>query len=1241
MLRRMQPAAVLPQQLGSIGPYLLLEQLGVGGMGVVYRARHSGTGQFVALKTVRLPDAAMMRGLRREIHALGQLCHPGVVRVVAEGVEDGLPWYAMELLEGTTLRQLWASWWREGAGELPAAGRLSESLLLVRRICTALGYLHGEGIVHRDLKPDNILVLPSGQPVLMDFGLVSAFGGARSRESLDVGGTMEGSSGYMAPEQISGDLVDARADLYALGCILYELVTGRPVFPGEGWDVLRQHLTELPSPPSRWVRDVPPALEELLLRLLEKQPRDRLGYASDVSAVLASLGSTGDDGGGPPQRAYLYRPDFVGRQPLMQEVERALDEARWGQGHCVLLGAESGAGKTRLAMELATVANRRGFRVITGEGLPLEVAATAGTSARGAPLHPFRPLLQAVADHCRAAGAQASQSLLGEHGPLLALYEPSLARLSPRAVAEPAELPAQEARQRLLGSFTRVLAAFAAEQPLMLVLDDLQWADELSLAVLEHLQRGELACLPLLVLGTWRPEEENESLRRLLEAPGLTRAKLERLDAKSVATMVCGMLALRTPPRAFVQYLAHQSEGNPFFVAEYLRTAVDEGLLRRDATGIWQVTERGVALDRLEQALPLPGSLRELLGRWVSGLRPGARELLERAAVLGREFDGALLLPERPGDDARQLEALEALRVRSVLEEAGEGRLRFAHDKLREITYESTQPEARRHLHAEAARAIESRYMGTDTLPQLYGALAHHWATAQAEEKAFHYLEQAARHALRMSANVEAADHLQRALAMDAQRREERTPGHHRATWEYLLGEAFFGLGDLARAQEHLHQALRLLGQPLPGKKPAWGGMLLGQMTRQAAHLLRSEPAVEAKPSEQETLRVAALATSRLCECYYFSQDMLAVSASALRAVNLAERAGRRGEVRRQYAQLGYMAGLARLHPLARHYFRLAREGGSAAGELAGIATALWYESSYEVTFARWSHAAQRADEAIQLLARLGSQGDLQIARTLRAHADYYTGHFEASLPRFEEIRESGREWSNMQYEAWGLYSLARSLIPLGRLDEALVRLQEARALLARQEDQASSVICHGLMATTHLYRGEWELAGQMADDVMRLTQGAQPTAFTEGKGYEGAALILLSAWEREFAQRGSAGASSTLTQQAREAVARLEQCARMFPLVRPAALRCTGLLQWLSGNTARAGAAWRESLASAHELGMPYDEALARLELARHSAPTTSEAQAHLLRATELFSLMRCTWHLREVEFIRQKTPN
>jgi eukaryotic-like serine/threonine-protein kinase len=164
-----------------IGPYELLETLGRGGMGVVYRARHVETGEAVALKTVRVPSAALLQGLRREIHALARLRHPGIVRIVDEGVDEGVPWYAMELLEGVTLRrhadsggsdgaqqtatlhsQSEAAWW---TGELSGAARASgprlrqrAALTLVRRLCAPLAYLHGEGLVHRDLKPDNILI---------------------------------------------------------------------------------------------------------------------------------------------------------------------------------------------------------------------------------------------------------------------------------------------------------------------------------------------------------------------------------------------------------------------------------------------------------------------------------------------------------------------------------------------------------------------------------------------------------------------------------------------------------------------------------------------------------------------------------------------------------------------------------------------------------------------------------------------------------------------------------------------------------------------------------------------------------------------------------------------------------------------------------------------------------------------------------------------------------------------------
>jgi len=293
-------------------------------MGVVYLARHRATGEEVAIKTVRLRRQGLLHRIRREVHALARIRHPGLVRIIATGLLDGLPWYAMEPLRGATLhdvlRRSRADAGRHPAGPPTLAGRESGAdfvlawehaeaagpvvdgttatvvggpypspgdtaadasgldggegatfvgipapltsgpeppdpteigpeagepgwggrfavsgeertrfLTLIARLCRSLAYLHGEGIVHRDIKPRNVIIRPDGTPVLLDFGLASYFGVA-GRESLEVGGKVEGTPEYMSPEQVRGELVDARADLYAVGCILYEGLTGRVPF---------------------------------------------------------------------------------------------------------------------------------------------------------------------------------------------------------------------------------------------------------------------------------------------------------------------------------------------------------------------------------------------------------------------------------------------------------------------------------------------------------------------------------------------------------------------------------------------------------------------------------------------------------------------------------------------------------------------------------------------------------------------------------------------------------------------------------------------------------------------------------------------------------------------------------------------------------------------------------------------------------------------------------------------------
>jgi eukaryotic-like serine/threonine-protein kinase len=729
----------------AIGPYRVLSVLGRGAMGAVYRARHVQGGRLVALKTVEIHTEALVPTIRREVHALARLRHPGIVRILDSGSDRGVPWYAMELIKGATLRQYWTS-----LG--PAAG--PRRLGVFHGLCQALAYLHGEGLVHRDLKPDNVLVRADGTPVLVDFGVASDFGGKASRESLALEGTSAGTPLYMAPEQIRGESLDARVDLYALGCMIYELLTGQPPFTGSAWEVRQGHLERAPEPPSRLARDASPEMDELVLRLLAKDPRRRIGYAADVAAALEAMGSPPEARVAAPEaHAYLYRPGFAGRRCALEALGEALARLEARVGGIALVGGESGVGKTRLAMELCRDARRRRVRVLTGECVPPATVADAD----GGPLHAFAKPLQAIADRCRERGELEAQRVFGRWGRVLAAYEPSIAGLQGlEAGVEPAELAAPAARLRLYGGLTETLGAFAADRPLLVVLDDLQWADELTLGYCQFLLRtGGLLKRAVLLVGTYRTEEAGPALNEAAASRAVLHVPLDRLEEEDVGSMVADMLALEHRPQLFVRFLARHSEGNPFFVAEYLRTAVAEGVLYRAEDGRWQVseTDAAVSTEALYERLPLPCSLRELVGRHLGSLSSEARALAEAAAVLGREVDTSLLARVSGHADGGASAAAELLR-RQVLEAAGAGSLRFLHDKLREVAYDRIEPARRRALHQEAAHALEASF-GTGA-EEHAALLGQHWERAGAALRARACYLTAARASVRQYAHQDA-----------------------------------------------------------------------------------------------------------------------------------------------------------------------------------------------------------------------------------------------------------------------------------------------------------------------------------------------------------------------------------------------------------------------------------------------------------------------------------------------------
>jgi serine/threonine-protein kinase len=268
-----------------IGPFIIGRQLGAGGMGVVYRATYTETGRDVALKVLPpglIGDDKIRARFEREIGILKKLSHPNIVRYFGGGTHEGQRWYAMELIDGGAVSQL-----------LKRRGRLTpeQTIEAGRQICAALEHSHNAGIIHRDLKPGNLFITSKGRIKLGDFGI------ARDTEAspLTAVGKTVGTYAYMAPEQIRGSAVITRkTDLYAVGCLLYELLTGQTPFLADNpAEMLLAHMESEPFPVRAKCPTCPPALDQLIMRLLEKEPDDRpfdaLAVHTELTEIAAAL----------------------------------------------------------------------------------------------------------------------------------------------------------------------------------------------------------------------------------------------------------------------------------------------------------------------------------------------------------------------------------------------------------------------------------------------------------------------------------------------------------------------------------------------------------------------------------------------------------------------------------------------------------------------------------------------------------------------------------------------------------------------------------------------------------------------------------------------------------------------------------------------------------------------------------------------------------------------------------------
>ncbi|MDC0742749.1 ATP-binding sensor histidine kinase [Polyangium mundeleinium] len=689
-------------------PFEITETLHEGRGTLVLRGVRTADDLPVILKVLdpRRSRPRDLERLKREYEIGRQLDLPTIVRPLALETHEGMPALVLEDFGGQSLDHF-----------LGAPLPIERFLDLAVRIAAAVGALHRRGIIHKDLKPQNILVNAStGQLKLADFGL--AVCSSRERQAARSPSLIEGSLPYLAPEQTGrmNRAIDSRADLYALGVTFYEMLTGR--LPFEAADPLEWvhcHIARIPQPPGTWVPELPEALSALVMKLLAKMADDRYqtarGLAHDLERCLSEWRAKGrlepfvlaeHDVSGRfeiPQKLYGRGEEIAA---LLREFERVVGT---GSPELVLVSGYSGIGKSALVRELCKpIVRERGF-FVSGKFDPYKRDIPYSTIVQV-----VRELVLEILAESEEQIAPFRERLMGALGINAQLIVDVIPQVELVIGRQPpvAELPPLEAQNRFRIVFRHFIGVFARkEHPLALFLDDLQWADPASLALLEdlvtHAETGHL-----LVIGAYRDNEVTPlhplvlTLRNVRNAGArVSEIVLGPLSWVHLAALVSDMLHCRPEEAAPLSDLVHEkTAGNPFFTIQFLTALHDERLIEFDERASawrWDVAKI--------RAKGFTDNVVELMVGKLARLPARTQEALKQLACLGSTTDVAVLSAVSGRSEQASHEDLwEAVRVGLVL--WMDGAYSFLHDRVQEAAYSLIPEEQRAEVHLRIGRLL-------------------------------------------------------------------------------------------------------------------------------------------------------------------------------------------------------------------------------------------------------------------------------------------------------------------------------------------------------------------------------------------------------------------------------------------------------------------------------------------------------------------------------------------------------
>jgi diguanylate cyclase (GGDEF)-like protein/PAS domain S-box-containing protein len=1199
------------------GRYRLVADLKRGNGVDTYLSVDATTETQVVVKCIdhEVVHAAARLRFEHETRVLQQLTGTGLTGLYDAGAADDRLYLVQPFVPGSTLESLL------GAGPLPLATVLQIGI----DIAAALDTAHGAGICHRDVKPANVIVDgvdPVGTVTLIDFGF------ARSPwldESIrdEVVGTVR----YFAPEA-AGLLpvpADERSDLYALGILLYEALTGHPPFPGPTvGELLRQHLS-MPVPDLRDGRpDAPRALDAIVRRLLRKEPADRYqsaaAVAHDLSALLTAL-----EGGDPDPRITVGRTDhrrsltdpaFVGRDAELLSLQALVTEIDNGGSGLVLLEADSGGGKSRLLAEITAQTGNSKVMVLHGQG----VAKSAQL-----PFTLFQGVARDLAAIVENGGIDHASFVerVGETAPAVVRALPSLRSLLDVPQVEDTA-PEKFGEQRNLAAVRHLLASLASpEHPILLVLDDCQWADQLTVRLIAETFAPGAEPLPYLgMVAAFRSEEvpAEHPLRHISEASSLHLGPLSDRAMHQLAESMAGPL-----PEKALDTVIRLADGSPFMGAAVLRGLVECGALIGTDDG-WRVDEAAMAEVQTARRSAA------FLVRRLDMLSDGSLRVLSAGGVLGKEFDivKAVQLAEETESAAAILD--ESVRCRLLWVDRRSGRCIFSHDKIREALLGRLDSDTRRVLHSKAADTLLGQEIDDITVFELayhldaagrHDAALPHALRAAELARGQYGLDSAVAHYRMAERGVASDDVATRIVIAEGlgdvltlqgvygEAEEQLTTAQslaegrvHKAALDGKLGGLAFKQGDVPTARRHLEGGMARLGRPVP-HNPVWlVCCLLWEVLVQATHTLFPRLTTGRRsPEGHEEDFLAMRIYSMLAYLYWFYSGKVTCAWSHLREMNLAERYTPTPELGQAYSEHAPVMTMLPWFGRALEFARRSLEVRRAAGDVWGQGQSQSFAGVTLYAASRFDEAEDACREAIHLLELTGDQWETLTASWNLAMSRHRKGELRDAAQIARGVYRTAMAIGDQTSAGIGLSVWTRATG--GRVDPELIAAE-----LARESEDAST--------TTELLLAAGLCALSSGDLHAASLHLEQATATIRRAGLRQEYIAPVSCWNATVARllteqapvHDPAARARMLRRTARK-VRRARVWAFSYRNNAPHALREAGLLASLRGRARRAERLLRRSLQVAESQGAAYEAALTRQAMAEiaHARGGSSKA--------------------------------